>query len=413
MGLGRAFPRLARPVHTREGAPVPQESRSMNDFLLAFRASDGRFHGARGVIGIPPVWRSVTLLSGLIGALPLHAFRDRGDGPAARLVNTPPMLADPSAGHDTRITTVSTWVVDYLLDGNAMAVVASRNSAGWPTSWYPVPAAWVGVRPVLGATVYDSFGRVLSPVEYAIGDQIYSPADVLHVKGLVLPGELRGIGVLEAACKTFETARKQECQANNVADHGVPAGTIESTNPDITVAQLRQAKDLWRETAGDGAIRALAPGTKFTPISWRPDEAQMLEARQFSTQQFAMLFGLPLRYLATEVGGLTYSAPGPDGIDLLKFTVDQILVRFEQELSRHMPRGTTALFDRSAVQRTDLKTLLETLQIGLGAGIYSVPEARTILDLPVIPVESPPPPPLDQADASVLDEVDLYDAEGA
>lgn len=335
-----------------------------------------------GAMAVPAAYRASTLIAGLIGAMPLHAFRERAGKPVERLTPTPALLADPSPP-STRIDVISSWLMDYLFHGNSIGVFASRNAEGFPTSVVPVPADKVGCR----------WNHDTGRAEYDITGRLYTSDEVFHVRAAHAPGALRGLGILEAALGTFSLAREQQRQAAGLAYHGVPTGVLTTTNPDVQHDDLVAGKAAWLEAQSTRTVAALAPGMSFQPISWNPEEMQLHEAQKMSDQRIAQLFGLPLRYLGSEVGGLTYSNPTLDAVDLLKFTVDQHLERFEQELSRHLPHGTWAKFNRDAVLRADTKARYDSYAVALTAGFLEVGEVRDLEDLPPLdedPLEAPP-----------------------
>lgn len=333
----------------------------------------------RGAMSVPSAYRAATLLAGLIGAMPLHEY-EGGDGtPSKRISPTPDLLSRPSPPA-SRVETTSAWVLDYLFNGNALGIVAGRDEEGWATALWPAPAKLV-------QTSWDVYGE---PV-YEIGGQRFGSEDVFHVRGPHEPGALRGLGLLEIALGTFDLAREQARQAQGLAYHGVPTGVLTTTNPDVETSDLTDAKAAWLKAQSTRTVAALAPGMSFQPISWNPEEMELVAARKFTDLQIAQLFGVPLRYLQQEIGGLTYSNPTLDSLDLLKFTVDAHLERFEQAWNRLRPDGRWTKYNRDAILRSDLRTRLECYEIGLRIGAYTLPEVRDFEDLP--PLDDPAAPP--------------------
>lgn len=338
----------------------------------------------RGAMASPAVNRCVSLLAGLIGSAPLHAYRDAESpegGRASRVTPTPMMLTDPSP-FDTYAVTMSNWAMDLLLDGNAIGVVATRDLDGVPTSFMPVPARMVGVRymdaAAYGAPVLAGFR------EYDINGRTYPQWDVLHVKGLHEPGCLRGVGVLEAALCTVQQALELDRQARGIAQNGVPTGVlaVDPTAAVSTPQDLKDAKRAWLDAQRTRTIAALAPGVSFQPISWNAQEMQLVEARKFSDVQVAQLFGVPLRYLGHDTGGLQYSTPEADSQTLLTYTLNQWLVRFEQAISGFFPPGVWARFSRESFLSIDPSTRYALHASALGNGWRTINEVRDFEDLP-------------------------------
>lgn len=397
-GLGSLFT-------TRKIVEAARHSRSLGEFNTTFLASDqgGYSDGYRGFMSLPAAWRASTLIADLIGQLPWHAYRDKNGEPALLLEPTPIMLLDPSPPR-TRMEVFSSMALDLLWHGNGIAVITSRNAAGIPTSMLPIPACQVQITYLDGSTIYGHNGELLEPVIYRIGTWVGTAADVIHVKGPCQPGALRGLGVLETQVRTLSTSVEQERQASSIARHGVPTGVLQATDDNITEQELIDTKTGWLESQRAATIAALAPGIEFRPIAWTPKELQMVDARKFTTQQIALMFGLPGRYLGVEGGSLTYSTPVLDSVDLLRFTLAAHLARFEQELSRHYPRGTWVKANVDALTRADLTTRYAAHEVAIRAGFLTIDEVRAIEDLPPLP--EPAVIPEDSSDDVVAQEID-------
>lgn len=403
------------------------------DFTMGLSA----FHGAgswwgpgpyRGALAIPAAYRSATMLAGLLGSLPLHAYRAvrGGEDPPIRLYPDPPMLADPCPGVDTRSGAMRAWALDYLLDGNAIGIVAGRYADGTPSAFIPVPVWMVQVAYLNGSYV-PSPTTIVNEVDgndpgiyYRIGPLVFHRNDVLHVKGPCAPGDLRGKGVLELACGTFDLAAELDKQARGVAAGGVPTGLLKADpNSSITFDELVEAKAAWLAQQNVRTVAALAPGVDFVPLAWDAEQMQLVESRRFSDQQIAMMFGIPPRYLGMDTGGgLQYSTPELDSAALTVYTLDPaLLVPFEDAFSEHLVRGTFARFNRDALLRTTTKDRYEAHQLALTAGFMTVNEVRRLENLPPLPepvTEPEPEPDTDPLDDTAPDATDgdNPDAEG-
>lgn len=341
-----------------------------------------------GAMAIPGAWRSALLLSDLLGSVPWHAYRTIGRGPAEMLDPTPALIDQP-APPDTRMTTFSSWALDLVWHGNAVGLIAARNSEGWPTAVLPVPANWVGVGRVgPGSSSFLPVGEI----EYSIGGRGYSVDEVIHIKGPCQPGALRGMGVLEAHLSGALTlATEQARQARSLSQHGVPTGTLKSDNPDLTSTEATELKAAWLKAQQERTIAVLNSTTHFTPLSWNPEELQLVEARKFSLHELALIFGLPLSFLGADQSSRTYSNIEQEGLNLIKFSLAGHLARFEQTLSLAFPRGTRVRANLDAILRADTLTRYQAHALGIGSGFLTANEARELEDRPPLP-EAPAPP---------------------
>jgi hypothetical protein len=258
----------------------------------------------QGGLSIPGAWRASVLLSDLLGLMPWDAYRQPIGRPEVKLEPTPPLLEQPYPP-DSRMTSFSSWGLDLIWEGNAIAVIAARNALNWPTAAIPVPAANVSVRRV---TRFVDSPLPVGALEYKIGSMSLGSQDVIHIKGPCRPGDVRGMGVLEAHLNTFGLAREQDRQARSVSTHGVPTGVLKSDNPDLTDDEAADLKSGWLASQQTRTIAVLNASTTFTALSWNPEQLQLVEARKMTLNQLELVFGLPIGWLGGTDSSRKYCA---------------------------------------------------------------------------------------------------------
>lgn len=363
MGLGQLFVTGRSPVRNRV----------ISDFAVidgvAVDAFGGSAHLYRGGMSVPGAWRSALLLSDLIGSVPWHAYRSVGGRPVELMTPTPPLLDQP-APPDTRMTTFSSLALDLIWEGNAVGLIAARNAEGWPTALVPVPSRSVSVRRDGGA------------IEYRIGQGTYNTDQVIHIKGPCEPGAVRGVGVLEAHLNTLTLADEQARQARSVSTHGVPTGTLKSDNPDVTEDEARELKAGWLASQRDRTIAVLNSTTSFQPLSWNPEQLQLVEARKFSLHELALIFGLDPSWLGAAQASRVYSNITEDTANLIRFSLGGHLARFEQTLALAFPRGTWVKANLDGLLRATTLPRYQAHQLGIAGGFLTADEARELEDRP-------------------------------
>lgn len=374
--LGKMLNR-AKQIDITDTVSGLSETFVINDHL----APDWGSSSFRNGMTIPGAWRASNLIADIIGSIPWHAYRERGDQPVTRIDPTPPLLNQP-APPETRMDTFSAWSLDLIWNGNAVGIVADRNSDGWPTAVWPVPSDMVQVR-----RVTEGMDSVLpiGEIEYSFGTlKGLSSHDVIHIKGPHAPGDLRGMGVLEAHMNTLNLAHEQNRQARSLSQHGVPTGVLKSQNPDLTQAEATALKTAWLASQRDRTIAVMNSSTDFVPLSWNPEELQLVEARKFTLHEIGLIFGVPLSFLGVEQSSRTYTNVEQEAVNLLKFTLNGHITRFEQALSQHFPNGTWVKANTDGLLRADTMTRYQAHKIGLDAGFLTMDEVRALEDLPPI-----------------------------
>ncbi len=373
MGLGRLLPprehhRAVGTGGTRYEAYDITSGAHIDTFKfigdLAPDYATAQYQGMR----IPGAWRASLLLSGLLGSMPWNAFRAPvGDDPAPRLVTpTPPLLAQP-APPDVRFSTFRSLALDYLWDGNGIAVIAARDRGGFPNAIVPVPADSVGVRRVDQRNYYLPIGEI----EYMIGDMSFTSQEVIHIKGPHRPGELRGMGILEAHMTTLNGALSLDAEAHSVK--GVPTGVLKSENPDLKPKEARELKSKWLESQRTRTVAVLNATTSFEPLSWNPEQAQLIEARKFTLTELELIFGLPVGWLGGQTSSRTYSNIEQDAINLVKFTMQDHYTIFKETLSQCFPRGMFVEPDLDALLASDTITRYQAYASATGNKPWMLP----------------------------------------
>jgi HK97 family phage portal protein len=335
---------------------------------------------------IPGVWRARMLISQSIGGMPLGAWKQ-----LEQVTPVPPILAEPRPGED-RANTVAAWVCDLLDHGNAIGVVTAWNAEAKPTSVEPVRCTEVEIGRTEPGRVY-----------YKIGGAVYDASQIFHAKGTCLPGDLRGVGVLEAGLATLERVRAESAYATKAFNSGMPAGLLHVKDPDLQVGTdddepgyvtAKGIKKAWMSSVATGDIAVLSDLVDFVPLSWTPTDAQMIEARTLSLTDIGALYNLDGYWLGAPSAPMVYQNVQQAALQLSRFTLGFWITALEAQFSRMLPRGTEARFNRDTLLRDDQTTQIDNGIKLLDAGAWSTNEFRLALGLPPLPDDTPATAPV-------------------
>lgn len=361
----------------------------MLDFRTRYGFTPWQASTYRGFLAVPGAWRASTMLSDLFAQMPFHSFRSDGEGGEVATPRNAPILESPAASREDPLTVYASWALDYLWDGNAVGVYTGFSpSNGLPIAVLPIPVSDVGVRMQIAASAPgDRLPQYTGRREYSIGGIVFDEAQIFHVKGPCAPGADRGLGVLETQIAALTLSRDLESQADAISLHGVPTGVLKTSNPEQAPADMANAKAAWIESQRTRTIAALGPNIDFQPLSWNPEEMQLIEARKFSLTQLELMFGLPVGWLGGATPSRTYSNVEQDAVNLIKFSaLAGMIAKFESVMSnKWLPRGQTAKGNRDAVLRSDTMTRYQAHALAIGRKPWkSVNEVRRVENLPPI-----------------------------
>lgn len=388
--LGRLLKRQIQPsvVYTSSGYVD-----SLGRVGRAFQANwSGTYVDTNTALGVPAIYRGVTLIADAIGALGLHSYRN------GRIVKpTPQILIRPNP-QETRIETISAMAASLILDGNYIAVLGERGANGLPDFFYPVAIDRVNLTRVDGRIVYR------------IDEQVYEADDILHIKNFTLPGEFFGRGIVE----TQKQAIGKEIAINEYAsryfDGGVnPTAVIKSGNPDLTQEEADALKTAWLSmySGRNRQPAVLNSTTDFEILSSNAQESQLIEAQIQGLTEAANILGLPAYYLGAPNSSRTYANVEQENLQLVRWSIQPIAERIEQALSDLLVRGQTAKFNYDTLLRTDTLSRYQAHAVGLTNGFLTVDEVRDMENRD--PIQGIDEEPIDTIEVPEYDEEDELD----
>jgi HK97 family phage portal protein len=365
------------PTRPRDGSLIPPPGSALGGAAYVWDTFTAR--------RIPSVGRALQLYGGMCKQMAIDAYR--GDDLQSR-----PRLLDRPDPDNARSWFVQVSVEDYLLDGNAVCQVTSRNRDGWPTT-----VRWL---PTFGVTIIWWPGDPHASYFY-LGSEVPFE-DVIHVKrGADRMFPVRGVGVVEEHLPTLDrVAMEEEYERSTLAGSSVPSVAVIAPGQ-VTQDVAEEAKGQWvAKFSGPVREPAILPnGTQVVPLAWSPTDTQMIEARKMSLIDVANMFNLDAYWFSVPIAGMTYKTSAPQYQQILRTSLEPVLADFEDVWSyAWQPRGTTIHFDRNKLLSEDLPTQAMALSQLVAAGIISTDEARASLagrplDLSG-PAPKPKPPPV-------------------
>ena len=363
--LGRLLKRQIQPntVYTSSGYVD-----SLGRVGRFFQGSwSGTYVDDKTALGIPAIWRGVTLISDAIGALPIHAYR-KGE-----LVDPSPKILERPVPTETRMETYAAMAASLLVHGNYIAVLGEPGANGLPDFFYPVEVNRVHVN-------REDDGRVT----YRIDDKTYDKSEIFHVKNFTMPGSLVGEGILAVQRQAIGKGIAINEYAARYFDGGVlPSAVIKSSNPDLSQEEADALKAAWMAmySARNRQPAVLNSSTDFEVLSSNAQESQLIEAQQQSLVEAANILGLPAYYLGAPNSSRTYSNVEQENLQLVRWSIQPIAERIEQAMSDLLVRGQYAKFNYDSLLRTDTLTRYQAHKIALEAGFLTVDEVREYEDL--------------------------------
>lgn len=339
-------------------------------------------------LGVPAIYRAVTLISTTVGALSLESYRD-----GVKLDARPRLIVRPNPFSTPREFFRET-AYSMATRGEAWWWIAARDADGVPLSLYPMPANEV--------TVSDNDRDPLRPQIEWRGRKMRNE----DVRQIVLSrplGALRGEGPLQSCGAAVSVAvEAQEWAANFFAEGGIPsviiqaAGALDPTRDADGYSEAELMKKQWAETPSN-VPRVIDEGIKdVKDFGFDPSRAQLVESRKFTNGEAAVMFGIPGSLIDHFDSGssLTYQNVSQEYDKFVRACLwPGYLEPIEQTISDLLTRSTVARFNVDGLLRADIKTRYEVYESGVTkSGVLTLEEARRMEGLAPGDVERAPVP---------------------
>lgn len=188
------------------------------------------------------------------------------------------------------------WLIaSTLLHGNGLAeIIADR--AGRIVELRPIPWLNVTVRVLPSgrlaydvsdlSTLYGGTGRVRRLLD----------TEVLHLRDRTDDG-LVGRSRLSRCAGAIRLGLTMGAFSETLYDNrATPSGVVSTEmalSPEQGAALRTGIADGWRGVRSAGEVLVMSHGLKFTPLTISPEDAELLAARRFSTEEIARLFQVP------------------------------------------------------------------------------------------------------------------------
>ena len=329
-------------------------------------------------LSVPAAYRAVQVLSDAIATLPLKAVRN-----GQVIADTPQLLRRPDP-QESRIDTIAALVTSLLMHGNAYALIGNRDRLGFATSLTVLAPPAVSVMQEAGAVVYK------------VGGQSFDSSEIMHIRGLTLPGSLTGLGPLAVQRRSLGLAIAGEEYSSELFVGGsMPSGVLH-VEGELNKDEAEALKNGFVAAHG-GRQRTpavLSGGVKYDALGWSSADLELLESRKYNAQAIATIFGVPGHLIGiAQSDSMTYSNVQQDSISFVRWSIQPWASRVEAALTELLPRGQEAKFNMGGLMRADMQTRYQAHATALSSGFMTVDEVRALEDLealdqpPIVQVE--------------------------
>lgn len=311
-------------------------------------------------LGVAAVYRGVSILSNAVKQIGVHLYRDD-----IKLESTPLWVKQPD-DKITRAEFMARTVTSMATSGNAYWRIF-RNAR----------------NEVIKLEVLNPFDILINATDsgeltgYTYrGTTEYQPSDIQHLKMLSVPGNLYGLGPIQACQAELRNAKDtRDFAAKWFSDSGMAAQVVSPKVP-VSPDTLQDIASSLRNAQTGGSV--VAPTElSIQNLFLNPRDAMFVEVQNWNTSQVCRILGIPANMMLAEAGSsMTYSNVEQEQIAFTRYSLSAYYIEIEQAMSFLLPRGTEARMNIDALLRTDTLTRYQAHQIALAAGFKTIDEIR-------------------------------------
>jgi HK97 family phage portal protein len=319
------------------------------------------------------VYACVRLIADSISTLPMDTFRRVDD---QRVPYPRPVWLDSPEVGISRTTHFSQVLISLLMNGNAFIRIL-RDDQGI--------AGLVVLNPRL---VEVKRNRVTLRPEYHVdqGRVIIPNDEMMHLTELLLPGELRGRSRIDLIRDTLGLGKALDTFAQLFFGQGSTLGGIIEFPGSLTREQAKDLADSFEEQ--HRSVRrshrpgVLFGGAKYSQTSAAPNEAQMLESRQYSTEEIARAFRCPPALLGvTTPGAMSYASVEMNGIHFVTYCLRPYIVKIEDAYSALITGDGYLKINVDGLLRGDQQSRYASFSTGIQSGFLSINDIHRLEDM--------------------------------
>lgn len=327
------------------------------------------------------VFACLRLLSESIATMPLDTFV-RVDGTRIPFPTPQYLSFDPPQAPRTEY--LSMLMLSLLTDGNAF-VATPRDALGSPIDLVVIDPTMV--------TVCRENGRIC----FEVHGNRYSQLDIMHIKGMSMPGALRGVSPIQAARDVISWGDSAQQYGKSFMDNrAVPPAIIEVPHVEgnDTATENIRARGIaktWNDTHGGssnaGKVGVLTGGAKLSTVAISPEDAQWMESKRFGVSEIARFFGVPPHLIADASNSTSWgSGLAEQNTAYGQFTIQPWVERIDEAHTRLLTtdgrRDVFAKLNMDSRLRATLGDRYASYAVGIAGGFLTIDEARALEDLP-------------------------------
>lgn len=346
------------------------------------RTESGEYVNAATAMAVSSVYACTGLIAETIGQLPIRVKRETANGiepetqhPIVKLLTMRPNEWQTSQEFREMLTQ------HLCLRGNCYAEIV-RDNKGVPRELLPLTPDSVMVKQNSDWSV--EYHVKIDEKSY----RVLSQREVFHIKYRTLNG-YEGISPIGWQRETVGNALASlHYSSRTFKNGGRPSGVIEYPTA-LGQDAYDRLKENWDNNysgSNAGKTAILEDGAKYSAISLSNADMQFIEGRQFSVEEVARIYRVPLHMIqSTEKSTSWGSGIEQMSIAFVQYSLLPWIKRWENCIKKYLidekDKGVYAKLSVEGLMRGDMASRYSAYNTGIMSGFMSPNEARGLEDL--------------------------------
>ena len=360
------------------------EDRNYSTTLNSLFHSNFVFLDEDDALKIPAIKNGVELIASSIAALPVYLYREVdgqvekifGDNREFLLNNEPNFL-------ETAYNLKKKMVKDFILYGGSYALLEKDG--------LNIDAIYnINASTITAELLINNKGIPIGvDYKFALNGKALNAdiTEMLVCLDASVDGATTNRGFLKDGQKLLNLMKNEIDLHNSFLENGAVVKAVLQTEGRIKLDVLERLKKsisaLYSGTKNAGKTLVLEDGLKFVPIQNNLEEIEMINSKKHNTAEVEKLLNLPSGFLQDN-----QKRSAEDNLVYLQRTLMPIITALEESfnkallLEQEKENNYFFRFDVSEILRATQKEMVDMLSTGIKSGLYTLNEARAIIDKP-------------------------------
>ena len=360
------------------------EDRNYSTALNSLFHSNFTFLNEDDALKIPAIKNGVELIASSIAALPIYLYKEK-DGQVEKIFgdNREFLLNKEPNFLETAYNLKKKMVKDFILYGGSYALLEKDG--------LNIDAIYnINASTITAELLINNKGIPIGvDYKFALNGKALNAdiTEMLVCLDASMDGATTNRGLLKDGQKLLNLMKNEIDLHNSFLENGAVVKAVLQTEGRIKLDVLERLKKsisaLYSGVKNAGKTLVLEDGLKFVPIQNNLEEIEMINSKKHNTAEVEKLLNLPSGFLQDN-----QKRNAEDNLVYLQRTLMPIITALEESfnkallLEQEKEDNFFFRFDVSEILRATQKEMVDMLSTGIKSGLYTLNEARAIIDKP-------------------------------